>query len=228
MNQPRDQRLIVVEDRRILAQGLCRAFGSAGIDCRTVTEPSIEAVEVALREFDPHAAIVAMGFGSGSLTEDVVGLLAATGVPVIVMTGGADRLRLARLISEGAVGIADRSVSFETLLGMVRESASTNSLIDPGHRRDLEITLRRHRASLDAARKPFRSLSDRELEVLRALADGHRASEIADRSYVSVSTVRSQIRAVLTKLGVSSQLAAVAMAHRAHIFDPGPDHARSA
>jgi two-component system, NarL family, nitrate/nitrite response regulator NarL len=45
--------------------------------------------------------------------------------------------------------------------------------------------------------------------------NGRTASEIADERVVSLATVRSQIRAILLKLDVSSQLAAVAMAHRA-------------
>ena len=41
------------------------------------------------------------------------------------------------------------------------------------------------------------------------------AAEIAEQRVVSLATVRSQIRAILRKLEVTSQLAAVAMAHRA-------------
>ncbi|MFZ5871141.1 MAG: LuxR C-terminal-related transcriptional regulator [Actinomycetota bacterium] len=51
--------------------------------------------------------------------------------------------------------------------------------------------------------------------MLRHLVDGEPASAIAERAGVSEATVRSQIRAVLTKLGVRSQLAAAAFAVRA-------------
>ena len=44
--------------------------------------------------------------------------------------------------------------------------------------------------------------------------EGHNAEEIAKAGYVSISTVRSQIKAILQKLGVNSQLAAVAIARR--------------
>jgi DNA-binding NarL/FixJ family response regulator len=47
------------------------------------------------------------------------------------------------------------------------------------------------------------------------LMDGASAEEIANASLVSLPTIRSQIRAVLQKLGVRSQVAAVAAAHRA-------------
>jgi DNA-binding NarL/FixJ family response regulator len=60
----------------------------------------------------------------------------------------------------------------------------------------------------------FEHLSRREQEVLWALMHGVSAREIAKQSYVALPTVRSQIRAVLSKLGVSSQLAAVALAYQ--------------
>lgn len=60
----------------------------------------------------------------------------------------------------------------------------------------------------------FTALTDREQEVLGELLAGRTATEIAAVERVSLATVRSHIRAVLSKLGVSSQLAAVALAHR--------------
>ncbi len=45
--------------------------------------------------------------------------------------------------------------------------------------------------------------------------DGMSAEEIAEADFVALTTIRSQIRAVLHKLGVCSQLAAVAKANRA-------------
>ena len=50
--------------------------------------------------------------------------------------------------------------------------------------------------------------------VLAALVDGMSAEEIADAHFVALTTVRTQIRAVLQKLGVRSQLADVAAANR--------------
>ena len=61
----------------------------------------------------------------------------------------------------------------------------------------------------------FDALTDREQVVLAELIEGHCAEDIAKAAFVSISTVRSQIKAILQKLGVSSQLAAVAMARRA-------------
>ena len=55
---------------------------------------------------------------------------------------------------------------------------------------------------------------------MAALMDGCSAEQIADESFVSIATVRSQIRSILEKLDVRSQLAAVALAHRAQWTPP--------
>jgi DNA-binding NarL/FixJ family response regulator len=61
---------------------------------------------------------------------------------------------------------------------------------------------------------PFDRLSEREAEVLRALAQGLTVAGIARRSVVSEATVRAQVRSILTKLDVRSQLEAVVAAQR--------------
>jgi DNA-binding NarL/FixJ family response regulator len=70
-------------------------------------------------------------------------------------------------------------------------------------------------APLTPSRGPLGSLTAKEGEVLRALMAGTPAPEVARELNVSVSTVRNHIRAILGKLGVRSQLAAVAAAYRA-------------
>jgi DNA-binding NarL/FixJ family response regulator len=71
-----------------------------------------------------------------------------------------------------------------------------------------------------AAREPFDRLTTREQQVLRALADGRSVTQIATEWFVSESTVRSQVRGVLTKLGAGSQLEAVAQALKAGWLTP--------
>ena len=76
--------------------------------------------------------------------------------------------------------------------------------------------------SLDPGLQPFPVLTEREQVVLAELMEGHCADEIANAAFVSISTVRSQIKAILQKLGVNSQLAAVALARRAGVVPRQP------
>lgn len=62
-------------------------------------------------------------------------------------------------------------------------------------------------------------LSAREAEVLRLVADGRSNPEIASRLYISPSTVKTHVKAVCEKLGVSDRSAAVAEAMRRRIIE---------
>lgn len=70
-------------------------------------------------------------------------------------------------------------------------------------------------AESDDPRELLALLSPREQVVLGSMMCGLSAAEIAEEHFVAVTTVRSQIRSILTKLNVRSQLAAVALAHEA-------------
>ena len=78
----------------------------------------------------------------------------------------------------------------------------------PGRDERNALLAERRERELRQQRKlaPFQSLSRRESDVLRALADGRSVEVIANESYVSVATVRSQVRSILLKLGVTAWL----------------------
>lgn len=75
--------------------------------------------------------------------------------------------------------------------------------------------LRTRQARREDRLAPFQRLSRRESEVLAGLLEGWNTEMIAEAAFVSVATVRTQIRSLMQKLGVHSQLAAVAAARRA-------------
>ena len=85
--------------------------------------------------------------------------------------------------------------------------------MSPAERASLLNEARLERARQQAQLAPFERLSEREAEVLGEIAQGHSVSAIARASVVSEATVRSQVRSILTKLGVGSQLEAAALAH---------------
>ena len=96
------------------------------------------------------------------------------------------------------------------------EAAPQHELgLSPVERAAALIELRRRREEAECRLAPFEQLTGREQEVLAYLIEGVPADAIAQECVVSVATVRTQIRSVLQKLDVNSQLAAVAMARRA-------------
>ena len=137
------------------------------------------------------------------------------GAKVVVVTDGIDRIRVAGCIEAGASGAVATSDPVDTLLNAVRETVAGRRLLSPTTERDLLGELQLHRRDHAMRLAKFQNLSNRESEVLWALMMGKAANEIAEESYVSIATIRSQIKAILRKLEVNSQLAAVALAYQA-------------
>lgn len=212
-------RVLIVEDRLLLAESLGLAFATAGIASELVTEPTVAAVQAAVEAWHPTVAIVALGLGNGSRTEPIVGTLCESGLPTLVMTGGPDRVRLASCVEEGAVGIIDKSMDIDTVIRVTRHASDTHAALSRDDRYRLEDELRAYRSRMRESRRPLARLTPREIEVLRNLTDGYRAKEIAQRLDVSLCTVRSHIKSILAELGVSSQLQAIAQATRGRWFD---------
>jgi DNA-binding CsgD family transcriptional regulator len=81
----------------------------------------------------------------------------------------------------------------------------------PERRRQFIDAYRRRQERGRLLGRRLASLTERERTVLDCLAKGQRAQSIADECMVSVATVRTQIRAILGKLDVGSQLEAVVL-----------------
>jgi DNA-binding NarL/FixJ family response regulator len=66
---------------------------------------------------------------------------------------------------------------------------------------------------------PDKELTDRELDVLRLVAKGHRNQDVAQALAISVHTVRTHMQNILAKLGVGTRLAAVTHAQRTGLLE---------
>jgi DNA-binding NarL/FixJ family response regulator len=146
--------------------------------------------------------------------------LEAFGAQVVMVTGVSDRVRLAECLEAGATGLINKSTPFADLVLAVQEVVELGTLVPPQQRHELLGELRRQRAADRDRLAPFERLTGREQQVLGALMEGKAAEKIAEEYFVSLATVRSQIRAILLKLDVNSQLAAVAMARQSEWEPP--------
>lgn len=215
------QRIFIVEDHELLAQSLGFALRADGFEVETASELTPEAVQARAAELQPGVVLLDLDLGDeiGSALP-LIRPLRELGALVLMVTGVTDRARLGECVSAGAIGVVAKSQPFEHLVESVKEAAELGTLLSPHEREELLSEMRRQHAETEARLARFDRLTQRESEVLAGLLDGKPAEEIAKESYVSLATVRSQIRTLLQKLGVHSQLGAVALARRAEWQPP--------
>jgi two-component system, NarL family, response regulator LiaR len=116
---------------------------------------------------------------------------------------------MARAIEAGASGFVPKSHAADELLEVIR-GAAAGEIVVPA--KDLPATLRRlqqARASREDAQQAAQRLTEREVEILQAMADGESNEGIATSLFLSPHTVNSHVQSILTKLGVHSRLDAV-------------------
>lgn len=207
--------LLLVDDHLAIGQALAAAFRDAGFDPVEAIPPAAftaEGVLEAARGVNPAVALVDLNLGRDVSGLPLIEALAAAGVPVVAFTAREDELACAESVSAGARGFVPKSAPFDEILDCTRRVAAGEQILPAARRAELLELARGHRARGDDRRARFASLTPRERSVLAGLMDGLAPKEIARTEGVSVSTVRSQVEAVRTKLGVHSQLAAVALA----------------
>lgn len=205
---------MVVEDHGLLAQSLRLALTGEGM---SVFVPPLEPAEVLAMGEQERPDVVLLDLDLGPLGGDGSALiepLALGGARVLVVTGVTDHVRLGGCLESGAHAVLSKAIALDDLVESVRRTVAGEAILPPGKRDEMLAGLRRSRADRHKALAPFETLTPRERSVLSAVMEGRTAAEIARDAFVSEATIRSQIRGVLTKLGVSSQIAATALARR--------------
>ena len=207
--------MLVVEDHALVAIALQLSLSARGWEVETTDGPTAADVIEQARRFQPQCVLldINLGHGVGSGV-NLVAPLRATGAPVVMLTVETRRTVLAACLQEGAAGWVGKDAFPDQVVAALTDVLAGTPLIGCTAREAMIDEPRIERAGLRKALTRFEQLTVREREVLAALVDGLSAEEIAETHYVALTTVRSQIRSVLQKLGVRSQLAAVAQANR--------------
>ncbi|MET7403793.1 response regulator transcription factor [Dactylosporangium sp. NPDC005572] len=111
----------------------------------------------------------------------------------------------------GAVGFLLKDAGPALLVEAVRAAHAGDALVSPS----VTVRLLRHLTSATApppSLPPLRPLSDRELEVVRSIARGRTNREIATELFISLSTVKSHVSGIQTKLGLRNRVEIAAWA----------------
>lgn len=207
--------ILILEDHQLLSASLAAALQADGypVLAPDLSDRASLLDEIASRR--PPVALLDLDLGSFGSGEEVLPYLVEAGSRVLIVSGNTDPAVIGRCVELGAWGWVPKSAPFDDLLGAILLAASGRPVLSESERDRLLRLWRERRLADEEALEPFRRLTTREAAVLELLQVGRSVERIAAESFVSEATVRTQVRAILSKLGVKSQLEAVAKASRA-------------
>lgn len=198
-------RIMIVDDHAVVRSGL-GAFLSAMPDMVLVGEAE-NGDEAVLRCGRLHPNVVLM-----DLMMPIVDGVAATErirkshpeTQVIVLTSFQEDALVRNALNAGAVGYLMKNVSATELANAIRAA----------HQGKMTLAPEAAQALFRASQEPpeVDALTEREREVLSLMVDGLSNAEIAERLFVSLSTVKYHTSNILSKLGVDNRVGAVALA----------------
>jgi DNA-binding NarL/FixJ family response regulator len=211
-------RVLIADDQALIRAGLSALLRAAGLDVAGEAENGVQAVELAA-SLRPDVIVmdIRMPVLDGlDATERI--LAAAPGTRILVLTTFDLDEYVYRALAAGAAGFLLKETPPAAIVAAVRAVAAGDVLISPAVTQRLVETyaLYHRRATTDLA-----GLTARETEVLRLVAHGLSNAQIAARLVLSESTVKTHVKNLMGKLGLSSRAQAVVAGYESGLVVPG-------
>ncbi|GAA5039043.1 DNA-binding NarL/FixJ family response regulator [Thermocatellispora tengchongensis] len=202
-------RVVVVDDQTLVRQGIRSLLevaevevvgeagdGRAALDVIAAAGPDVVLLDLRMPRYD----------GIWTLRR-----LRERGVetPVLVLTTFNDDALVLEALRAGARGYLLKDVTLEQLTRAVRTLADGGTLIAPSITDRLLRAIRSGPPPAGTGALPKQELTERELEVLRLVAEGYSNREIAGALFLAEGTVKNHVSAILLKLGARDRTNAV-------------------
>jgi len=215
--QLEELRVLLVDDHDLFRTGLRSLLEEQGLQVVGEAENGSAALQLT-SELAPDVIIMDLkmpGLTGVETTRQISGLAPLT--RVVVLTISADDEDVMNAVMAGACGYLLKDSSIDQLIAGIRAAAGGESLISPQIAAKLLQRLRAGGADEVAAETIRAELSERELEVLRLIANGKDNAEIARELFISPKTVKNHISNILMKLQIDNRIQAAVYAVRSGI-----------
>jgi DNA-binding NarL/FixJ family response regulator len=199
-------RILLVDDHPLTREGLAALLAGHGFDVVGQAADGRDAIDLA-RELQPEVVLLDLSMPEIDGLEALPRLRAeAPDCEVVVLTASGDEDNLLAAIRGGAAGYLLKTEPPERLVEFLRGAAAGEAALSGAvARRLLEQVRNGHPSEGGVPESIARRVSARELEVLLLLDEHLGTDQIAARLFISEHTVRSHVKSLLRKLGVSSR-----------------------
>ncbi len=202
-------RILVADDHLIIRQGLRLILETeTGFDLVGEAADGAEAVRLCA---ELHPAVVLMDLrmpGMDGLTAIERLREQQPDVAVVILTTFNEDALMMRGLRAGAKGYLLKDTDRETLFDTIRAASRGETLLRP----EIMARVLSGAGEGNTSTAAASGLTERELEVLRGVAQGERSKEIALRLGISERTVKAHLASIYNRLGVDSRAAAIAVA----------------
>jgi DNA-binding NarL/FixJ family response regulator len=210
-------RVLVVDDHDLFRTGLRNLLEEEGVNVVGEAENGENAIRLA-SDLTPDVVIMDLnmpGVGGVETTKRLSSLAPLS--RVVVLTISADDDDVMNAVMAGACGYLLKDSSIQELIAGIRAASEGESLISPQIAAKVLQRLRAQSKDVDAAETIRAELSDRELEVLKLIANGKDNAQIARELFISPKTVKNHISNILMKLQIENRIQAAVYAVRSGI-----------
>ena len=227
-------RLLLADDHTMLRESLRRSLEANGLDVVGEASDGEEAARLAA-ELQPDVVLMDVSMPVLDGVEATRKIRRDTpGVQIVMLTMHADQEVLVRALRAGAAGYLVKDCTTEDVVQAVQQAASGEATLSPevaaamlaeAHRPEVATPSGGTTADADdevpagmAARPADNVISRREEEVLQLIAEGASTTEVAERLFISVKTVKNHLASVYQKLDSRDRTQAVLRAVRMGII----------
>jgi two-component system, NarL family, response regulator YdfI len=202
-------RILVADDHLIIRQGLRLILETQeGFELVGEAADGAEAVRLCA-ELHPDVVLMDLRMpGMDGLTAIERLRSEQPGIAVVILTTFNEDDLMMRGLRLGAKGYLLKDTDRETLFNTIRAASRGETLLKP----EIMARVLAQGKDTNAAATAPASLTERELEVLRGVAQGERSKEIAFRLGITERTVKAHLASIYNRLGVDSRAAAIAVA----------------
>jgi DNA-binding NarL/FixJ family response regulator len=209
-----DVRVVLVDDHDLFRTGLKNLLEEQGVPVVGEAANGQQALRL-VGELAPEVVIMDLnmpGISGVDTTRQLASIAPLT--RVVVLTISADDDDVMNAVMAGACGYLLKDSSIQELIAGIQAAAMGESLISPQIAAKVLQRLRAQTTNEDAAATIRAELSDRELEVLKLIANGNDNAQIARELFISPKTVKNHISNILMKLQIDNRIQAAVYAVR--------------
>ena len=214
-------RVLIVDDHTLVRDGI-RALLALSADIEVVGEAANGREALGkIKQLTPDVILM-------DLAMPIMSGLDATrrirrdfpGIKVLALTQYDDSDYVVPVIEAGARGFVTKMAAFSELASAIQAVYKGDSYLSPSAAAALVEECQHNKSAADNERDPYRQLTDREREVLKLVAEGHTARDIADILVVSPKTVEWYKTSLMNKLNIHNRTDLIKFAIRKALITP--------